>query len=311
MIEVENLTKRYRGRTAVDNLSFTVRPGLVTGFLGPNGAGKTTTMRLILGLDHPTSGRALVAGKAYRAHAFPAQVVGAVLDVESAHPNRTAAHHLQALAAVIGAGRGRVDDVLGMVGLGSQGGLRVKAFSLGMRQRLGIAAALLGDPEILLLDEPVNGLDPDGVRWIRRLLRDLAGEGRTVFVSSHLMAEMSLTADHLVILGKGQLIADVGLSELLRTSTASIQVRTPAPDVLRELLQRPGVAVTDHGDGRLVVTGMVEGEIAGVALANQVLLHELTPAVQSLEDTFMELTRDAAEHSARNAGSDKTREDGP
>jgi ABC-2 type transport system ATP-binding protein len=235
MIEIESLTKVYGHRTAVDHLTVTVRPGMVTGFLGPNGAGKSTTMRLVLGLDHPTSGQARINGRRYGEHRAPLREVGALLEARAFHPGRSGYHHLLALAASNGIGRGRVREVIDMVGLDEVARRRTRGFSLGMGQRLGIAAALLGDPAVIILDEPVNGLDPDGIRWIRSLLRGLAGEGRTVLVSSHLMSEMALTADHLVIVGRGRLLADVGMEQMTATSSL-VRVRTPHAERLRALL---------------------------------------------------------------------------
>ena len=294
MIEIKDLTKTYGDKTAVDHLSVTVRPGVVTGFLGPNGAGKSTTMRVILGLDRPTGGEALVNGRRYTDHAAPLREVGALLDARAFHPGRSAYHHLLALALTGGFGRKRVREVLEMVGLDQVAGKRTRGFSTGMGQRLGIAAALLGDPAVVLLDEPVNGLDPDGIRWIRGLLRGLAAEGRTVFVSSHLMSEMALTADHLVILGRGRLLADVSTAEMTAAS-AVVRVRSPQAERLHALLAGPGVAVTRDGD-TLSVTGRGVEDIAGIALTNNLLVSELTPVHASLEEAYMSLTHDQVEY---------------
>ncbi|HEX8345914.1 MAG TPA: ABC transporter ATP-binding protein [Actinoplanes sp.] len=294
MIEINDLTKTYGDKTAVDHLSVTVRPGVVTGFLGPNGAGKSTTMRVILGLDHPTGGETLVNGRRYTDHRAPLREVGALLEAKAFHPGRSAYHHLLALAATGGYGRQRVRQVLDMVGLEQVAGKRTRGFSMGMGQRLGIAAALLGDPAVVILDEPVNGLDPDGIRWIRGLLRGLAAEGRTVFVSSHLMSEMALTADHLVIVGRGRLIADVPTAEMTAAS-AVVRVRSPQAARLRHLLDAPGVGATGTRD-ELSVSGRSAEEIARVALANGVLVTELTPVHASLEDAYMKLTHNDVEY---------------
>jgi ABC-2 type transport system ATP-binding protein len=296
MIEVRNLTKRYGERTAVDDLSFTVRPGRVTGFLGPNGAGKSTTMRLILGLARPTEGTTLLRGRPFAAQPWPARTVGAVLDAKVAHPNRTARKHLLALAATAGAGPARVEQVLRQVGLGEVADERAGSYSLGMSQRLGLAGALLGDPQILILDEPVNGLDPDGVRWIRTFLKALADEGRTVFLSSHLMSEMAQTADHLIVIGKGRLIADTAMSDLLATSVPSVRIRTPHPGQLTTILQTHGAEVDAEPDGHLTVRHLDSDEVARLAMQHRVVLTELVAARQSLEDVFMDLTADAVEY---------------
>ncbi len=294
MIEISDLTKTYGDKTAVDHLTVTVRPGVVTGFLGPNGAGKSTTMRVILGLDRPTSGTVRINGRPYAEHPAPLREVGALLDAKAFHPGRSAYHHLLALAATGGFGRDRVRQVLDMVGLGQVAGRRTRGYSMGMAQRLGIAAALLGDPAVVMLDEPVNGLDPDGIRWIRGLLRGLAAEGRTVFVSSHLMSEMALTADHLVIVGRGRLLADVPTAEMTAAS-AVVRVRSPQAARLRPLLDGPGVGVTGDRDA-LSVSGRSAEEIARIALTNGVLVTELTPVHASLEDAYMSLTHDDVEY---------------
>jgi ABC-2 type transport system ATP-binding protein len=298
VIVVENLSKRFAGTQAVSNLSFQVRPGVVTGFLGPNGAGKTTTMRVIMGLETATSGRATINGVPYRDLAVPLKAVGALLDARAAHPGRDARSHLAALAATNRLGKRRVDEVLALVGLEAVADRRAGAFSLGMGQRLGIAAALLGDPDVLLFDEPTNGLDPEGIVWIRNLMGRLAAEGRAVLVSSHLMSEMALTADHLVVIGRGRLIADEPLEAFVaRTSTETVLVRTPAPDRLAAVLAGLG-AYTICGVGMLEVVGVEPAVIGDAALAAGVAIHELTPVRASLEEAFMELTRDCVEFEA-------------
>lgn len=297
MIEIHALTKRYGDKVAVDGLTFDVQPGIVTGFLGPNGAGKSTTMRMIIGLDAPTAGEVSVHGRRYVDAPAPLQEVGALLEARSVHPGRSAAGHLLALAATCGIGRRRVDEVIDMVGLGDVAGKRVGGFSLGMGQRLGIAAALLGDPETLLLDEPVNGLDPDGVLWVRNLLRGLAAEGRTVFVSSHLMSEMALTADHLVVVGRGRLIRDQSTEDFIAAaSSASVRVRSPQAAQLRDVLLAGDVRVASSAEGELIVDGLTSDEIGERAASATLVLHELTPVQASLEEAFMELTHDAVEY---------------
>jgi ABC-2 type transport system ATP-binding protein len=299
MIEVRGLTKRYGDKLAVDDLTFTVRPGVVTGFLGPNGAGKSTTMRLVLGLDAPTRGSATVNGRPYREHAAPLREVGAVLEARSVHPGRSAYNHLLALAQTCGIRRSRVDEVVDAVGLRAVARKRAGGFSLGMGQRLGIAAALLGDPRTVMLDEPLNGLDTEGIRWVRSLLRSLAAEGRTVFVSSHLMNEMALTAQHLVVIGRGRLIADSGVEELLAGAARKlVRVRTTDPDGLAALLRSPDVTVTPAGNGALTVSGLSTDQVGTVAGAAGITLLELTAEQASLEEAFMELTRDAVEFRA-------------
>ncbi|GHG44829.1 MULTISPECIES: ABC transporter ATP-binding protein [Streptomyces] len=296
MIRAERLTKRYGGRTVVRDLSFTVRPGTVTGFLGPNGAGKSTTLRMILGLDAPTHGTATVGGRSYASHPAPLTQVGALLDARSFHPGRTAFHHLTALAHTHGIPRSRVEHVLGVTGLADVAGRRVKGFSLGMGQRLGIAAALLGDPAAVVLDEPVNGLDPEGVRWVRTLLTSLAAEGRTVLVSSHLMSEMALTADRLVVIGRGRLLADTTVTDLVRDAgAASVLVVTPDADRLRTLLP-PDARATAEAPDTLRVTGLDAPAIGRIAAAHTVELHALTPETASLEQAFMDLTHDSVEY---------------
>jgi ABC-2 type transport system ATP-binding protein len=303
MISLEAVSKRYGDRLAVDDLSFTVAPGRVTGFLGPNGSGKSTTMRMILGLDAPTTGRALVDGRPYAEHDAPLHMVGALLEARGTHPGRSAVAHLRALAVTHGIPRSRVGEVLELVGLSSVATRRAGGFSLGMGQRLGIAAALLGDPRVVMLDEPVNGLDPDGIQWIRSLLRGLAAEGRTVFVSSHLMSEMAMTADHLVVIGRGKLIADVPVEELIaRASRDVVRVRTPDGRRLRELLASPGVAVTTVAGDVLDVEGATPQDIGEVARRHGLAVYEMTPVRASLEAAFMALTGDAVEFDAAGAG---------
>ena len=303
MIEAHGLTKRYGDTLAVDDLTFTVPPGMVTGFLGPNGAGKSTTMRMILGLDAPTGGSVTVNGKPYREHAAPLHEVGALLDARSVHPGRSAYHHLLALAQTSGIGRSRVDEVVDAVGLGGAARKRAGGFSLGMGQRLGIAAALLGDPRTVILDEPVNGLDTEGIRWIRSLLRGLAAEGRTVFVSSHLMSEMALTAQHLIVIGRGRLIADTGMEEFIAAAAPSlVRVRTTDPAALAALLRSRDVAVSGADDGALAVSGLSTDQVGRLAGAAGITLLELTAQQASLEEAFMDLTRDAVEFRAPATG---------
>ncbi|WP_329468930.1 ATP-binding cassette domain-containing protein [Streptomyces sp. NBC_01723] len=299
MIEAKNLTKRYGDKTAVDDLSFTVEPGRVTGFLGPNGAGKSTTMRLLLGLDAPDAGTATVEGVPYRSLARPLRVVGALLEARALHTGRSAWDHLLCLAQSQGLGRRRVGEVVEQVGLASVARKRAGGFSLGMGQRLGIAAALLGDPRALVLDEPVNGLDPEGILWIRTLMKSLAAEGRAVFVSSHLMNEMAVTADHLIVVGRGRLVADCSTQEFIERSTKqSVLVRTPDGEKLAQLLREAGATVTATADADLDVTGLEAARIAELASAGHLVLHELSTRRGSLEDAFMELTKDAVEYEA-------------
>ncbi|MEU9392892.1 ATP-binding cassette domain-containing protein [Streptomyces sp. NPDC048324] len=300
MIEAQQLTKRYGEKTAVDHLDFVVRPGTVTGFLGPNGAGKSTTMRMIVGLDAPTAGSVTVDGRPYARHRAPLQEVGALLEAKSIHPGRSAYQHLRALALTHGIPRRRVDEVIDLAGLGSVARKRAGAFSLGMGQRLGIAAALLGDPRTVMLDEPVNGLDPEGVLWIRTLLTSLAEEGRTVFVSSHLMSEMALVADHLIVVGRGRLLADTTVADLVRRAGGdTVTVRTQDPARLREALAGPGVDITGQvGSEELQVTGLTAREIGLAAADHGIALFELSPRTVSLEQAFMDLTRDAVEYHA-------------
>jgi ABC-2 type transport system ATP-binding protein len=306
VIEARSLTKRYGPTLAVADLSFDVVPGRVTGFLGPNGAGKSSTMRLIVGLDTPTAGTVTVAGRPYRSLRRPLFEVGAMLESAPVHPGRSARTHLLALAQANGIGRRRVDDVLGLVGLDSVARRRAGGFSLGMTQRLGVAAALLGDPGVLLLDEPVNGLDPEGVAWTRTLLRSLAAEGRTVFVSSHLMSEMALTADHLIVIGRGRLLADTSVAEFIRASAAGhVRVRTPQPERLTALLRDHGASVDSTEDDALAVTGMQAATVGELAASQGIVLHELVTRQPSLEEAFMTMTRDEVEyqpHSSAPAG---------
>jgi ABC-2 type transport system ATP-binding protein len=297
MIELTDVTKRYGSTVAVDHLSFEVRPGEVTGFLGPNGAGKSTTMRMIVGLDAPTSGQVTVDGNRYRDLRFPLRHVGALLEAKAIHPGRSARDHLRWLADSNGIDRRRVDEVLEQVGLADVAGRRSGGFSLGMGQRLGIATALLGDPATLLLDEPVNGLDPEGIQWIRRLLRSLAAEGRSVLVSSHLMSEMALTADRLIVVGRGRLIAEGTVDDVVaRSSTGHVRVDSADPGRLHLLLRGRGADVSAQPDGALVVTGMDARDIGIVAGTAGITLYELSPHSASLEEAFMELTRGAAEY---------------
>jgi ABC-2 type transport system ATP-binding protein len=297
MIEARGVTKRYGEKVAVDDLTFTVRPGVVTGFLGPNGAGKSTTMRMILGLDAPTSGEVTVNGKRYAEHAAPLHEVGALLEAKAVHTGRSAYHHLLAQALTTGIPRRRVQEVIDLVGLQDVARKRAGGFSLGTGQRLGVAAALLGDPATLVLDEPVNGLDPEGVRWIRNLLRALAAEGRTVFVSSHLMSEMALTAEHLVVIGRGRLIADVSVKEFTKMASRDVvRVRTEEATRLRDLLVGPEVSVTSVEPGLLEIEGMTSEAVGRIACERSIPLAELTPVHASLEEAFMELTADDVEY---------------
>ncbi len=299
MIEARGLTKRYGDKVAVDDLTFTVRPGVVTGFLGPNGAGKSTTMRMILGLDAPTGGSVTVNGRPFREHTAPLREVGALLDARSTHPGRRAYLHLLALARTSGIARSRVDEVVDAVGLREVARKRAGGFSLGMGQRLGIATALLGDPRTVILDEPLNGLDTEGIRWVRSLLRGLASEGKTVFVSSHLMNEMALTAQHLIVIGRGRLLADTGVAEFVASAARHVvRVRCTDPGALAALLRAPDVTVTREEDGALTVTGPTTDQVGTLAGANGITLLELTAQEASLEEAFMEMTRDAVEFRA-------------
>ena len=321
MIEVRGLTKRFGSKLAVDDLTFSVEPGRVTGFLGPNGAGKSTTMRLILGLDRPQSGTATIDGRFYRDLTDPLRTVGALLEAKSVHTGRSARNHLLFLAQTQGLPARRVDELLDLVGLTEVAAKRAGGFSLGMSQRLGIAAALLGDPRVLLLDEPVNGLDPEGVLWIRNLMKHLAGQGRTILVSSHLMNEMAVTADHLIVIGRGRLIAAASTADVIAHGTEkSVRVRTPDAARLAELISANGGQVTagspdgtgsPHAPGEpgaadsadlLTVTGMESARIGELAAAASVVLHELTPQLASLEEAFMELTADSLEFGIHSPG---------
>jgi len=299
MIEVENLSKRYGEKLAVDGLDFVVQPGVVTGFLGPNGAGKSTTMRMIAGLDAPTAGRVRVNGREYRAAPAPMAELGILLEARAMHTGRSARHHLLALAQTNGVSRRRVDEVIGMAGLGEVAGKRVGGFSLGMGQRLGIAAALLGDPRVVVLDEPVNGLDPEGVLWVRTLLKGLAADGHTVFVSSHLMSEMALTAARLVVIGRGRLIADTTVGEFVaRAGGSAVTVRTPQAARLRELLLGPDITVTSDQPGVLHVRGLTAEQIGAAAWQARLPVFELSTQHASLEAAFMQLTDDSVDFRA-------------
>ena len=308
MIEARDLTKRYGDKLAVDHLSFKVEPGTVTGFLGPNGAGKSTTMRLLLGLDRPTAGTATIDGHRYRDLPQPLRTVGALLEAKAVHTGRSAYNHLLFLTQTQGLPRRRVDEVLQLVGLQDVARKRAGGFSLGMSQRLGIAAAMLGDPRVLLLDEPVNGLDPEGVLWIRNLIKQLAAEGRTVFVSSHLMNEMAVTADHLIVIGRGQLIAASSTQDFIeRSSEKSVLVRTPDAARLADLITAEGgravpAGPAQDGAAELRVTGLAAPRIGELAAAAAVVLHELTPQLASLEEAFMELTADSVEFGVHEPG---------
>ncbi len=299
MIEIERLSKRYGPKLAVDDISFTVRPGAVTGFLGPNGAGKSTTMRMIVGLDRPTSGRVTVNGKPYAQHRSPLHEVGALLEAKAVHTGRSAYNHLLALAATHSIPKSRVHEVIDMTGLEKVASKRVGGFSLGMGQRLGIAVALLGDPQTLILDEPVNGLDPDGVLWVRQLTRYLASQGRTVFLSSHLMSEMALTADHVIVVGRGRVLADAPIAQLTNAAAGKqVTVRTPSPQVLIQAIASPEVVVVELPDGTLSVTGMDSAQIGDAAFRSGVALHELVPVSASLEQAYLQLTQDDVEYRA-------------
>jgi len=301
MIEAQHLSKHYGSTVAVDDLSFTVRPGAVTGFLGPNGSGKSTTMRMVMGLDAPSEGTVTVNGRPYAQLPWPLREVGGLLEAKAIHPGRSAYAHLRMLAMTNKISKNRVDQVLALVGLESVAHRRAGKFSLGMGQRLGIAAALLGDPPVLLFDEPVNGLDPDGIRWVRNLLKSLAAEGRTVFVSSHLMSEMALTADQVVIIGKGKLIAEMPVTELTSGSSMSyVRVRSPKLAALKAAIEAKGATATSETDGSLSVRGMSTVDIGELASSLGVVLHELSPQEASLEEAFMELTEDTVEY--RGAG---------
>jgi ABC-2 type transport system ATP-binding protein len=301
MIEAKGLTKRYGDKLAVNDLTFTVRPGIVTGFLGPNGAGKSTTMRMILGLDRPTSGQALINGRPYTSVHAPMQLVGALLDAKDMHGGRTARAHLTSLVQSNGLPKRRVDEVLAMTGMTDAAGRRIKGFSLGMSQRLGIAAAMLGDPEILIFDEPVNGLDPEGILWIRHFMQSLAAEGRTVFVSSHLMSEMENTAEHLIVIGLGKLLADLSTKDFIAANSAGlVRVRTPQVDEMLAALRTAGLQ-PEVVDGHIDVLGTTTEAIGDLAAANRLTLHELYTQRSSLEQAFMEMTKDSVEYHATDA----------
>lgn len=297
MIEAYGLTKRYGNKTAVDDISFKVEPGMVTGFLGPNGAGKSTTMRMIVGLDRPTSGRVSVNGKPFGHHNAPLRQAGALLDAKGVHTGRSAYNHLRVLAATHGIPTSRVNELIAMTGLGSVAHKRVGGFSLGMGQRLGVAAALLGDPRTLVLDEPVNGLDPEGVLWVRQLLRSLASEGSTVLLSSHLMSEMAMTADHLIVLGRGRIVADASMAEILAgTNVTRVRVRTPQPEALTNILRGPDVTVTLTAESDVIeVVGVPAARIGEIAARTAVIVHELSTVTASLEEAYMSLTQHEAE----------------
>ncbi|MFF8317866.1 ABC transporter ATP-binding protein [Streptomyces bobili] len=298
MIELEGLTKRYGEKVAVNNLTFTVRPGIVTGFLGPNGAGKSTTMRMMLGLDRPTAGDVRIDGQHYDRLKDPLTYIGALLDAKAMHGGRSAFNHLLCLAQSNGIPAGRVHEVLETVGLTSVARKKAKGFSLGMGQRLGIAGALLGDPRILMFDEPVNGLDPEGIHWIRNLMKSLAAQGRTVFVSSHLMSEMALTADHLVVIGQGRLLADTSMADFIaQNSRAYVRIRTPQRERLLDVLHGAGVTVVEAGEA-LEVDGSKSERIGELAAQHQIVLHELSPQRASLEEAFMQLTAESVEYHA-------------
>ncbi|MGY1741707.1 MULTISPECIES: ABC transporter ATP-binding protein [unclassified Blastococcus] len=297
MIEAHELTKRYGSTTAVDGISFTIAPGSVTGFLGPNGAGKSTTMRMIMGLDRPTSGTVTVNGRPYAAHRSPLSEAGALLDAKAVHPGRSARSHLRTMAATHNIPSSRVDEVIEMTGLGTVAGKRVGGFSLGMGQRLGIASAMLADPRTLVLDEPVNGLDPEGVQWVRRLVRSLADEGRTVFLSSHLMSEMAQTADQLLVIGRGRIIAAGPVQEVIDSvSGAAVRVRSPRAGELAELVRGDGISVTSPEPGTLDLRGIDAETVGEVACASGIALHELSPRSATLEEAYMSLTQDAVEY---------------
>ncbi|OAH51499.1 ABC transporter ATP-binding protein [Microbacterium oleivorans] len=300
MIVAEGLTKRYGDKTAVDGIDFAVQPGKVTGFLGPNGAGKSTTMRMIVGLDRPTAGRVTLDGREYRSMRSPLTEVGILLDAKAVHTGRSARSHLRAMAATHGIPRSRVDEVIEITGLQSVAGKRAGGFSLGMGQRLGIAAALLGDPRTLILDEPVNGLDPEGVRWVRQFVRAQAAEGRTVLLSSHLMSEMAQTADHVIVLGRGRVLADAGIDEIVRAWTrATVLVRSPRAAELANALAAADVTVSSGADGVLEVTGLTAAAIGDTAAHAGIPLHELTPRSGSLEDAYLALTEGAVEYQTK------------
>ncbi len=302
MIVAENLTKRFGDKTAVSDVSFAVQPGKVTGFLGPNGAGKSTTMRMIVGLDAPTSGRVTVDGRPYRSLRSPLTEVGVLLDAKAVHSGRSARGHLRAMAATHGIPRARVDQVIELTGIASVAGRRAGKFSLGMGQRLGIAAALLGDPRTLILDEPVNGLDPEGVLWVRHFVRALAAEGRTVLLSSHLMSEMALTADHVIVLGRGRVLADAPLQDLVSAWTrAAVRVSSPRIDELAAAVSAPGVEITPLAPGVVEISGLDARAVGDAAAARGIPLHELTPRTGSLEEAYLALTEGSVEYQTKDA----------
>jgi ABC-2 type transport system ATP-binding protein len=308
VINATHLTKRFGAKTAVNDLTFTVHPGLVTGFLGPNGAGKSTAMRMVIGLDRPNAGYVTVDGTPYADHPAPLHEVGALLEARAVHTGRSAENHLLALAATHGITRTRVDELIELVGLSEVARKRVGTFSLGMSQRLGIAAALLGDPGTLVLDEPVNGLDPEGIRWMRNLLQGLAAEGRTVFVSSHLLSEMALTAAHVIVIGRGRLIADLSVEDLVRSASGgSVRVRSPEAARLRDLLSAPGVTVSSSAEGALSVSGTTPERIGDLARDHGIAIHELVVESASLEEAFMELTADSLEFQGHTPDDDPRR----
>ncbi|MFF1354269.1 ABC transporter ATP-binding protein [Streptomyces sp. NPDC058297] len=299
MIELEGLTKHYGEKLAVNNLTFTVRPGIVTGFLGPNGAGKSTTMRMMLGLDNPSAGDVRIDGKHYAQLKDPLTYIGALLDAKAMHGGRSAYNHLLCLAQSNGIPRARVAEVLDTVGLTPVARKKAKGFSLGMGQRLGIAGALLGDPRILMFDEPVNGLDPEGIHWIRNLMKSLAAQGRTVFVSSHLMSEMALTADHIVVIGQGHLLADTSMSDFIQQNSRSyVRLRSPQQERLLDVLHEAGITVVEAGNGTLEVDGVSPEQLGDLAAAHHLVLHELSPQQASLEEAFMQLTAESVEYHA-------------
>jgi ABC-2 type transport system ATP-binding protein len=295
MLKIDHLTKRYKDTTALDDLDFEVKPGVVTGFLGPNGSGKTTTMRLILGLDHPTKGRATIDGLNYADLKAPLREVGALLDAKAVHPGRTARNHLRALATSNQIPKARVDEVLEFVGIASVAHKKVGSYSLGMSQRLGIAGALLGDPGVLLFDEPVNGLDPEGIKWIRDFFRSLAKEGRTVFVSSHLMSEMAVSADQIIVIGRGRFITQGSVDDLTATAQGTVFVRVSDPPQLVSLVKNHNGTVEEMNDGNLTIGGLTSDQIGGIAFNAGITVLELTPQRASLEDVFMDLTADSLE----------------
>ena len=309
MIEAQGLTKRYGPKTAVDGITFTVEPGRVTGFLGPNGAGKSTTMRMIMGLDRPSAGSVTVNGKPYVQHHSPLTEVGALLEAKAVHTGRSARNHLRAVAATHGIGDKRVDEVISMTGLDAVARRKVGGFSLGMGQRLGIAAAIIGDPRTLILDEPVNGLDPEGVLWVRNLVRYLASEGRTVFLSSHLMSEMALTADHLLVIGRGRIITQGPTADVIAQATQeTVRVVSPHATQIATLLQGPEVTVTSDEPGVLKIIGATTVQVGDLAAANGLTLHELTPVHGSLEEAYMTLTQDSVEYHSSEVPAELTQE---